>query len=59
VQTEIIAYRIPEAVKVSGISRSSLYRIIADRQLKVRKVRGMTLILRDDLEALLRHAQEA
>lgn len=51
---EPIAYRIPDAVKVSGISRTTLYKMIAEKQLPVRKLRGITLILRSDLEALLR-----
>ena len=52
------AYRIPEAAKFSGTSRSTIYRLIADRQITPLKVRGRTLILREDLEAYVRSLRE-
>lgn len=46
-----IAYPIPAAVKVSGISRPQLYRLIKSGELRSVKARGSRLILRADLEA--------
>lgn len=52
--TEPIAYRIPEAAKLSGTSRSTIYRLIEDKQITPCRVRGRVLILREDLEAFMR-----
>ena len=48
-----IAYRIDEAVRVSGLSRSTLYGLNSKGQLEIRRVAGRSLILRRDLEALI------
>jgi excisionase family DNA binding protein len=48
-----LAYRIPEAIQVSGLGRSTLYRQIADGRLKVRKCGAITLITRVDLEQFI------
>ena len=53
-----IAYRIPEAAKLSGTSRSTIYRLIAEKQITLCKVRGRALILREDLEAFMRGQRE-
>ncbi len=50
---EKMAYRIPEAVQVTGIGRSKLYELIQQGSLKAIKVGGRTLITRAELEALL------
>lgn len=50
---EKIAFTIPEAVFVSGLSRSTLYDEIAAGRLKSRRVAGRRLILRSELEAFL------
>ena len=50
---EKIAYRIPEAVQVTGIGRSKLYELIQQGTLRATKVGGRTLIARTELEALL------
>lgn len=58
VDAEPIALRIPDAVRVSGLGRTTLYSLIAERLLPVCKVRGRTLILRADLEQYLRGQRE-
>lgn len=52
--SEPIAYTIPEAAKAAGIGRSTLYEEIAAGRLSARKFGRRTLILREDLEALLK-----
>lgn len=57
-----LSYRIDEAVKATGLSRSSLYRVIARGDLKTFKVGTMTLIMADALQAFLErqsHSQAA
>lgn len=44
-----IALTIPEAVKASGVGRSSLYEAIASGQLPARKLGRRTLIMANDL----------
>lgn len=46
-----IALRIPEAVAVSGLSRTTLYGLIASGDLPAIKVGGRRLILTADLQA--------
>lgn len=48
-----IAVTIPQAVKISGIGRTSLYGLARDNKLTLRKVRGRTLILVEDLRRLI------
>jgi len=50
---EKMAYRIPEAVQVTGIGRSKIYQLVHEGSLKVIKIGGRTLIARAELEALL------
>ena len=45
-----IAYRIDEAVRATGLSRSSLYVLIASGALPALKAGGRRLILRSDLQ---------
>jgi len=45
----IIAVTIPEAVRLSGLGKSSLYRAINRDELKVRRFGRRTLILTADL----------
>ena len=56
---EKIAYRIDEAVYVSGLGRTTLYEEIKNRRLKAVKVAGRRLILREDLEAFLKVVAQA
>lgn len=50
---EKLALRINEAVAVAGISRSTIYKLMSNGQLRTTKVGGRRLILREELEALL------
>lgn len=47
------AYTIPEAVRITGTSRTTLYAEIAAHRLKARKLGRRTLILADDLRQWL------
>jgi excisionase family DNA binding protein len=51
---ERLALRIKDAVLVSGLSRSTLYKLLKAGSLSAIKVGGRRLILREDLQALLR-----
>ncbi len=51
--SESIALRISDAVAASGLSRSTLYVLIAQGELRAVKAAGRRLILRTDLEAYL------
>jgi len=50
---ERLALRINEAAAVSGLSRSTLYKLLGAKKLRAVKVGGRRLILRESLEALL------
>jgi excisionase family DNA binding protein len=50
---ERLALRINDAVLVSGLSRSTLYKLVTAGRLSAIKVGGRRLILREDLQALL------
>jgi hypothetical protein len=52
-----LAYRINDAVRISGLSRSSLYVLIAKNKLKAIKVSGRRLIPADALRDLLQGAE--
>lgn len=54
-----LAYRVDEAVKASGLSKATLYRLAAAGDLPMVKVLGRTLILAADLTALLDRARAA
>lgn len=45
-----LAYRIPQAVKASGLTRTRIYEEIAAGRLVARKCGGTTLIERSELE---------
>lgn len=51
--TERITYRVNEVLAMTGLSRSTLYRLVERGELPLVKVCGRTLIARDDLEAML------
>lgn len=51
---EKLTYSVPEAVTITGISRSLLYVEIAAGRLTARKLGRRTVILREDLEAFLK-----
>ncbi len=50
---EKLALRSDGAVAISGLSRSTLYKLHADGKLRAVKLGGRRLILREDLQALL------
>lgn len=50
-----IALTLSEATEVSGIGRSSLYKLFNDGKLTPRKAGKKTLILADELETYLRN----
>jgi excisionase family DNA binding protein len=52
------AYRVNDAAQAVGLSRAKLYNLAALGQLRMTKIAGRTLILREDLLALL-HGKEA
>ncbi|WP_407337751.1 helix-turn-helix domain-containing protein [Methylocapsa polymorpha] len=48
-----ISLRIDEVVSASGLSRSSIYKLLKSNELPSRIVAGRRLILKDDLENLI------
>lgn len=54
-----LSYRIKEACDATGLSRSTLYRLIDRGEIKTFKVGDCALISRDELEAFLKRAQDA
>ena len=51
-------YTPPEAAKLLGISRASIYRYMADNVIKAVQFRGKTLVRRKDIELLFENAVE-
>ena len=51
--SECLAFNINEAARVSGLSRSSLYKLLAEGKLPSIKVAGRRLIKRSAIETLL------
>jgi excisionase family DNA binding protein len=49
-----LAYRVNDAAKVAGLSRSSIYNLIAEKKLRSIVVAGRRLIPADALRELLR-----
>lgn len=56
---EILAYSIKDTIAVSGIGRTTLYQLIRAGELRPVKIGRRTLILRNDLEALLQRMATA
>ena len=48
-----LTYQVNEAAEITGLSRSTLYRLAARNELPLIKVCGRTLIAHADLEAML------
>jgi excisionase family DNA binding protein len=55
-ESQKLAYRVDEAIQVSGLGRTFLYEHIANGQLPSVKIGGCRLILHDDLLAFLKGA---
>lgn len=53
-EMEKISVTIPEAVRLTGIGRSSLYKLIGEGRIQPRKLGRRTLLLTADLQALLK-----
>jgi excisionase family DNA binding protein len=53
---EPLAYRIDDAGRVLGIGRTSLYKLIAERQLRAVKIAGRTVIPAEAIRELLNAA---
>ena len=54
-----LAFQINEAVRVTGLSRTTLYELIKTGQLKTIKAAGRRLVLKADLEAFLASCRDA
>ena len=48
-----LSYTISDATKISGISRSGLYRLLAAGQLRAKKIGERTFVLHDSLKELI------
>ena len=48
-----LTYRVDEAAQITGLSRSTLYRVASKKELPLIKVCGRTLISRADLTAMI------
>jgi excisionase family DNA binding protein len=57
--TTPLAYTINDAVKVSGLSRTKLYELASTGRLSFRRCGRRTVILADDLRALLENLPPA
>lgn len=57
--SERLALRIPEASVLSGLSRSTLYKVMVEGKLKSIKAGKRRLILRADLEEFLKNLPSA
>ncbi|MBU1607184.1 MAG: helix-turn-helix domain-containing protein [Alphaproteobacteria bacterium] len=55
--SEPISYNISEAVRVSGLSRTTLYKLIHEKRLEKRKIGKRTLIPAASLRALIEGAK--
>ena len=56
---EKLAFRIEEAVRASGLGRTTLYELIKTGQPKTIKAAGRRLVLKADLEAFLASCRDA
>jgi excisionase family DNA binding protein len=54
---DALAYSVDEAAQLIGVSRRTIYELIAQRRLKSIKLRGRRLITRTALEQLLADAE--
>jgi excisionase family DNA binding protein len=59
-QSDALAYSVPDAGRMVGLSRTTMWRLIASGELKTFKIGGRTLIAREDFQALVsRHRTAA
>ena len=57
-EMEPLAYRIADAAKVVGLSRSRIYELVGEGKLEARKVGGCTVIPAASLRALIDNAPQ-
>lgn len=57
--TEVLAVPIPEAARIGGVGRSTIYAEISRGHLKTRKVGRRTIVMVDDLKAWLASLPES
>lgn len=48
-----LAYRVSDAAKILGLSRTTIYKLAKQKRLTIRKVGGRSLITRNELESLI------
>lgn len=51
-----LAYRVPVAARLIGISKSKMWAMISEKKIVARKIGGSTIILHSDLQSLLNDA---
>jgi hypothetical protein len=51
--SQALAYRLQDAARVSGASVATLYRAAAEGKITIRKLRGRSVILADELRGWL------
>lgn len=56
-KNEPIAFGINDVCRMLGISRTSVYKIISDGQLKTIRIAGRTLILRSEINRMISDAE--
>jgi predicted DNA-binding transcriptional regulator AlpA len=54
-----LAYRVPEAARMIGVSASTMWAIIARAEIPAKKIGGSTVVLRRDLESFVEAAPAA
>jgi hypothetical protein len=54
---EPLAYRVNDASRISGLGRTTLYKLHTEGKLAMIKIAGRTLIPADSLKALIQSAQ--
>ncbi|MGF1470009.1 MAG: helix-turn-helix domain-containing protein [Sandaracinaceae bacterium] len=53
---EPLAYRVPQAAALANVSVATMFRWIRAKRVPARRIQGVTLVLREDLQAALRAA---
>ena len=56
--SDLISVRIPDAVRITGLSRSRIYQLIGSGDIEAAKVGRQTLVLVTSLKALLHAARK-
>ena len=56
---QTISVTIPQAVAMTGLGRSSIYRLLKEKKLTARKAGKRTLLLTSEIEEFIRSLPEA